>query len=103
MFYFSPGLYSYAGCGHNFPSTGNSLVFGGKPVDIKEVPWQVALYTFRDERLGFQCGGALISTRFILTGNIRFNFSRKKIVCSCFLQRHIAFMGQMVLLDQLLN
>jgi secreted trypsin-like serine protease len=52
------------------PATGNQLVIGGKSVDIKEVPWQVALYTFREERLSFKCGGTLISTRFILTGNI---------------------------------
>jgi Trypsin len=51
-------------------------VFGGKPVDIKEVPWQVALYTFREEKLRFQCGGALISTRFILTGKFRFHASK---------------------------
>jgi len=52
------------------PATGNQLVIGGKSVDIKEFPWQVALYNFREERLSFKCGGTLISTRFILTGNI---------------------------------
>jgi hypothetical protein len=69
--YYSPGQYSFPDCGRNIPPpTGNWLSFGGQSVDIKETPWQVAIYFYGEERLEFKCGGALISTMFILTGKI---------------------------------
>jgi Trypsin len=54
------------------------LAFNGKAAKSIEVPWQVAIYDNKggtSESLSFVCGGALITKRFILTGNLYRNQS----------------------------
>jgi hypothetical protein len=88
---YSPGQYSYPDCGRNVPATGNPLAVGGNSTDIKEFPWQVALYTFKEQKLDFKCGGTLISRRFILTGKITSDLISPvlKINVCCELRVHV--------------
>lgn len=52
------------------PDTLTALIIGGKPVEIGEYPWMVAMFTLERRKSSFFCGGNLISDTHVITGMI---------------------------------
>lgn len=49
-----------------FPSSARAQIAGGFPIDIKEVPWQVALRIRSGDRSAL-CGGSVVDRHWVLT------------------------------------
>jgi secreted trypsin-like serine protease len=52
--------------GQAFGGTDTEMIVGGTPAPDGKYPWQVRLYSNKDDQIGF-CGGSIISDRWILT------------------------------------
>jgi len=60
-------------CGKIEAST--TFITAGETVDIHDVPWQTAIYIKNSSNLFVHiCGGTIISTRFVLSGNMPWTF-----------------------------
>lgn len=56
-------------------------IFGGDPVEAGEFPWMSALgYLSETYQISFDCGGTIISDRFILTAAHCVKSSREPVV-----------------------
>ena len=68
--------------------TPQTLIVNGDTVQQGEYPWQVGIYGARKQ---FVCGGALISQRLILTGELHYfwNLLTQLSICSCALRNKL--------------